>query len=56
MTDFNRAQGDRILIEDGHAWTIEQTGADAVIHVGDATMVLVGVNAASLTGDWIGTA
>lgn len=54
IEDFNRAEGDRLKLEDGAAFTLAQEGADAVVTVGgSARVVLVGVQAASLTGDWI---
>ena len=54
IEDFNRAEGDRLKLEDGAAFTVAQEGADAVVTVGGAArVVLVGVQASSLTGDWI---
>lgn len=54
IEDFNRAEGDGLLLEDRAAFTVAQEGADAVVTVGGAArVVLVGVQAASLTGDWI---
>lgn len=54
IEDFNRSEGDRLQLEDGAAFTLAQEGADAVVTVGGlARVVLVGVQAASLTGDWI---
>jgi glucose/arabinose dehydrogenase len=54
IEDFNRAEGDRLKLEDGAAYTIAQEGADAVVTVGGlACVVLVNVEAAGLTGDWI---
>lgn len=54
VTDFNRAQGDRVQLDAGTAATASQVGADVVIDMtGGARMILVGVNIASLGGDWI---
>jgi len=54
IEDFNRAEGDRLQLEDGAAYTLAQEGLDAVVTVGGAArVVLVGVQAASLGGDWI---
>lgn len=54
IEDFNRAEGDRLALEDGAAFSVAQEGADAVVTVGGAArVVLVGVQASSLTGDWI---
>ncbi|CAN7607139.1 PQQ-dependent sugar dehydrogenase [Phenylobacterium sp. LjRoot219] len=54
IEDFNRAEGDRLVLEDRAAFVLTQEGADAVVTVGGAArVVLVGVQAASLTGDWI---
>ncbi|MFN3512359.1 MAG: family 16 glycosylhydrolase [Phenylobacterium sp.] len=53
ILDFKLSEGDRIELPAGTAWTLSQAGADAVIHLADAQIVLVGVSAASLTGDWL---
>jgi len=54
IEDFNRAEGDQLQLEDGAAYTLTQEGLDAVVTVGgSARVVLVGVQAASLSGDWI---
>jgi Ca2+-binding RTX toxin-like protein len=53
VTDFNRAEGDRVLVTG--AYTVSQTGANVTIDLGSGTtMVLLGVQQSSLTGDWIG--
>jgi len=55
ITDFNRAEGDRILLDAGSTFSVAQSGADTVITIGDgAQVVLAGVAMSSLTGDWIG--
>ncbi|MES2341026.1 MAG: matrixin family metalloprotease [Pseudomonadota bacterium] len=54
ITDFSRAEGDRVQLDPGTAATASQVGADVVIDMtGGARMILVGVNIASLGGDWI---
>ena len=54
VTDFSRAEGDRIQLDAGTVWTLGQTGPDAIISmVGGGQIVLVGVLASGLTGDWI---
>ncbi|MGA0606247.1 PQQ-dependent sugar dehydrogenase [Phenylobacterium sp. VNQ135] len=54
VTDFNRAEGDRIRLDPGNTYTVAQSGADTIVTVsGGAQVVLVGVQASSLTGDWI---
>ncbi len=54
VMDFNRAEGDRVLVSEGATYSFAQVGADLVINVGGgAQMVLVGVSAASLTDGWI---
>jgi Ca2+-binding RTX toxin-like protein len=56
VLDFNRTEGDRVKVEAGYTFTTAQVGDDVVISVsGGAQMTLVGVNLASLTGDWIFT-
>ena len=54
ILDFNRAEGDRIRLDPGNGFTTAQVGLDTVVTVsGAGQIVLVGVNIASLTGDWI---
>ncbi|MGH6910468.1 MAG: hypothetical protein ACREEG_09800, partial [Phenylobacterium sp.] len=54
VTDFNRAEGDRVNVLPGAPYVVSQLGADTVIDVGGGgRMVLVGVQMSSLTGDWI---
>jgi Ca2+-binding RTX toxin-like protein len=53
VTDFNRAEGDQVFVL-GSQYTVSQSGADVVIELTDGSkMVLVGVQQATLTGDWI---
>ena len=54
ITDFNRAQGDRIQLDAGQARSIYQSGANAIIDLGGGDQViLVGVDISALTGDWL---
>jgi Ca2+-binding RTX toxin-like protein len=54
VTDFSRAQGDRVQLDAGTTYTVAQSGADTVIDMtGGGRMILVGVQASTLTGDWI---
>jgi beta-glucanase (GH16 family) len=54
VTDFNRAQGDRVLLDPGTAYTLSQQGADTVIDMGGGNeMILKGVQLASLSSGWI---
>jgi len=54
VTDFNRAQGDRVMVDPGTVYSVSQSGADVVIGMGAGNqMVLAGVQMSSLTGDWI---
>lgn len=52
VTDFSRVEGDRVFVTG--TYTVSQVGADVVIDLtGGTQMVLVGIQQASLTGDWI---
>ena len=54
VTDFSRAEGDRVFIGDGSRYTVTQVGGDVVIDlVGGARMVLSNVALSSLTDGWI---
>jgi len=54
VTDFSRAEGDRVMLDPGTTYAVIQAGADTIINMGGGgQMVLAGVSAASLTGDWI---
>jgi Ca2+-binding RTX toxin-like protein len=54
ITDFNRAEGDRVRLDPGNTYTASQQGADTVVEIaGGARVVLVGVQMSTLTGDWI---
>jgi serralysin len=55
VLDFNLAEGDRVRLDAGATWRISQSGADTLIDFdGGGQMILVGVNSATLVGDWIG--
>jgi Ca2+-binding RTX toxin-like protein len=54
VTDFNRAEGDRVELDPGTQYTVAQSGADTVISMtGGGQMILVGVQMSSLTEGWI---
>jgi len=56
VTDFNRAEGDKVLVFTGQTYTVTQSGADVVIDLGGGNqMILVGVQQGSLTDGWITT-
>jgi len=46
---------DRVRLDPGTTWRVSQSGPDTLIDFdGGGQMILVGVNSATLTGDWIG--
>jgi hypothetical protein len=52
--DFNRAEGDRVMVDPGTTYTAIQAGGDVILNMGGgAQMILVSTSLASLTGDWI---
>jgi serralysin len=54
ITDFNRAEGDRVRLDPGNTYVVVQEGSDTVVTVsGQARVILVGVQMSTLTGDWI---
>lgn len=54
VTDFTRAEGDRVFIGDGSRYSVTQVGADVVIDlVGGTRMVLANVQLSSLSDGWI---
>lgn len=54
VLDFNAAEGDRVMLDPGTSWVVNQVGSDTVIDmVGGAQMVLVGVQMSSLQSGWI---
>lgn len=55
VMDFDRLEGDRVLVSGGSTFSYAQVGADVVISLGGGQMVLVNVSAAALTEGWIVT-
>jgi Ca2+-binding RTX toxin-like protein len=54
VLDFNLAEGDRVMVDPGTVFTVHQVGSDTVIDMGNGDqMILVGVQASTLTGSWI---
>ena len=54
ITDFSRAEGDRIQLDVGQAHRVYQSGASTVIDLGGGDqIVLSGVDMSALTGDWL---
>ena len=54
ITDFNFAEGDRLVLDGGPSRTISQVGSDVVVDMGNGDQViLVGVSLSSLGSDWI---
>lgn len=57
VTDFNLAEGDRVLLDPGSEWSVSQVGQDVVILIGGgAQVILTGIALNTLTGDWISAA
>jgi Ca2+-binding RTX toxin-like protein len=54
ILDFNQAEGDRVMLDPGTTFTLNQVGADTVVDMGlEHRIVLVGVQLSSLTPGWI---
>jgi serralysin len=54
ITDFNRAEGDRIQLDPGTGYTAAQSGADVIVDLGGGgQLVLANVQLAALTPGWI---
>ena len=54
VTDFNRAEGDRVMLDPGTVFTVAQVGANTVISMtGGGQVILAGVQMASLTDGWV---
>jgi beta-glucanase (GH16 family) len=53
VADFNYAEGDRVQLDPGTAYTVSQEGADVVIKMQAAVMVLRNVALAGLPPGWI---
>ncbi len=54
VTDFSLADGDRVQIDPGVAWSVAQIGADVVVTMdGGGRLVLAGVSVDTLTPGWL---
>jgi len=54
ISDFSVAQGDRLQLDAGTTYTLQQVGSDTVVDMGGGgQVVLVGVSMSSLTPGWI---
>ncbi len=54
ITDFNRREGDRLILDGSPTYTVSQVGADTLVDLGHGDqVVLVGVTYASLSAGWI---
>jgi len=55
ILDFSRSEGDRIALDVGTTYSVAQVGGDTIITTGGGSgqIVLVGVQAANLTGNWL---
>ncbi|WP_395670400.1 calcium-binding protein [Phenylobacterium sp.] len=53
VTDFHAWEGDRVMLAAGTRHSVSQAGADVVIEMDEARMVLSGVNLGDLGGGWI---
>lgn len=54
VLDFDRAHGDRVVVNEGATWTASQQGGDVVVDLtGGGKVILVGVQMSSLTDGWI---
>jgi Ca2+-binding RTX toxin-like protein len=54
VLDFHLSEGDRVQLDPGTHYTVNQVGADTVIDMGGGDqMILVGVQSSTLTSGWI---
>jgi Ca2+-binding RTX toxin-like protein len=54
VTDFHRAEGDRVVLDAGTTYTVSQVGADTVVDMGDGSqLVLQNVQLSTLSSGWI---
>jgi Ca2+-binding RTX toxin-like protein len=53
VTDFSIAEGDRVELPPGVAYTLRQQGADTVLELSGGRLTLRGVRAADLPSGWI---
>jgi hypothetical protein len=57
VTDFNAAEGDRVVLDHGTTYTVSQVGPDTVVDLGHGDqLILTGVQLSSLTSGWISLA
>ena len=53
VTDFSSAEGDRVQLPPGVAYTVRQVGADTVIELAGGRLTLRGASAARLPSGWL---
>ena len=53
VLDYNAAEGDRVMLEPGTAYTVRQIGRDTVIEMRGSKMVLRGVKLSTLPRGWL---
>lgn len=54
VTDFNAAEGDRVMVDPGNTYTVSQVGADVHVDMtGGGEMILQNTQLSSLPGGWI---
>lgn len=54
ITDFNRVQGDRVLLDAGTTYTVAQSGGDTVVSMtGGGQVILASVTLSALSDGWI---
>jgi hypothetical protein len=54
IVDFSQAEGDRVALDPGTTYAVQQVGADTVVEIPGGRIVLVGVKATILKPGWIG--
>jgi hypothetical protein len=53
VTDFDAANGDRVEMPRGTAYTLRDVGADVVVELPGARLTLRGIRMAELPADWL---
>lgn len=53
VLDFSLADGDRVLLDPGTAFTVMQVGGDTIVQMSNAQVVLVGISMSSLSAGTI---
>jgi Ca2+-binding RTX toxin-like protein len=54
ITDFNAAEGDRLMLDPGTTYTLSQHGADTIVAMtGGGEVILANVQLSSLSAGWI---